>query len=216
MAETVQQLVTDVVQEGGFDVADPQALRWLNRRWRLMVSEARAYRVTVDVDVTVAGEAFYAFSPVEAYSFEVAGVPYGKARRPDVYGYSQGALVWSGPAGTGLILADADATGVKGITLVPAPTTDGLPITSFAAMMPPDLTLDDEGDALLQAVLEDDFADELISGAVATGQMRSEARQDLAAGFEQVFSAGVERLRLRTRRRFRAGPGQIRILGVNA
>ena len=220
MAETVSQLVDDVITEGGFDVDTTRALRWLNRRWRFMVSEARAYRKTVTVATTSAGAAFYPFSPVEAYSFEVAGVPFGKARRPDIYGYSQGTLVWtsaSGLNGGGLIVTDASSAGARGITLIPTPTTDGDAITSFAALLPPDLTSDSTGDALLAAVLEGDFADELVAGAVATGMQRSEARPDLGATFEAQFQSGVERLRLRERRRLRGpGPAQIRILGVNA
>lgn len=215
MAETVSQLVDDVITEGGFDVDTPRALRWLNRRFKFMVGEARAYRKVVSVATTVAGQAFYAFSPVEAYTFEINGVPYGKARRADIYDNAQGTLIWEGAGG--LIVGGADATGAKGITLIPTPTQAGLAITSFAAVVPADLTADAAGDTLLAAILDGEFADELVSGAIATGHLRVDGRPDLAAPHEQVFAGGVERLRMRTKRRYRGGgPAQIRIQGVNA
>jgi len=219
MATTVQQLVTDIRTEGGFNVDDAQALRWLNRRWVELVSRAFALRRKVTIGNTVAGTAFYAFpaSPVIvlAYSFEVAGVPYGKARRSDVYADSQGAL-WVSPDGAGLILADADANGAKGITLIPVPG-DGSAITSFAAVAPADLTIDTAGNTLLAATLEEDFIEALIAGAVAIGLKRLAQRPDAAAPFEAEFQAGVAQLERRTKRRHKGqGPHQIRVIGVNA
>lgn len=215
MADSVAQLIEDVRGEGGFDATEAQVLRWLNRKWFQMVTEARAFRKAVAVGTTTAGEAFYPFSPVEAYSFELNGVPYGRARRPDVYAQEQGRLVWEGDGG--LILGGADIAGVRGITLIPAPEEDGLEITSFAAVKPDPLTNDAAGDALLLAVLEDEFSDELVAGAIATALGRLRRRPDLAASYEQVFGGGVDRLLLRTKRRFRGGgPAQIRVQGVNA
>lgn len=217
-ADTVQVLCDDVRVEGGFDATEPQCLRWLNRAWRRMVSEARAYRKVVAVGNTVAGTAFYAFpaGTVEVYSFELGGVPYGKARRADIYPASQNQLIWSGPSGSGLIVSSANASGVPGVELIPVPSSV-LALTAFAAMIPNDLTIDATGDALLAAVLGGDFHDELVAGAVATGLKRLERRADEATPFERDFAGGTERLRLRTRRRFRGpGPAQIRQVGVNA
>jgi len=213
-ADTVQMLVDDVRVEGGFDATEPQALRWLNRAWRRMIGEARAYRKVVSVGNTVAGTAFYAFDPVEAYSFEIAGVPYGKARRPDIYASAQNRLVWTGDGG--LIVSSANASGAPGIEIIPVPSAVEA-ITSFAAMIPADLTIDPAGDTLLAAVLAGDFHDELVAGAVAVGLKRLERRADEAASFDRDYALGTERLRLRVRRRFRGpGPSQIRVLGVNA
>lgn len=213
-ADTVQMLVDDVRVEGGFDATEPQALRWLNRAWRRMIGEAKAYRKVVAVGNTVAGTAFYAFNPIEAYSFEVGGRPYGKARRSDIYASAQNRLVWEGDGG--LIVSSANSTGVPGIEIIPVPSAVEA-ITSFAAMVPADLTIDTPGNDLLAQVLGGDFHDELVAGAVATGLGRLERRKDEAAPFEREFLAGTERLRLRVRRRFRGpGPAQIRVMGVNA
>jgi hypothetical protein len=214
MAATVQELLDNVRVEGGFDATEAQALQWLNRRWQTMVTEALAYRKVVAVGTTVAGQGFYPFAPVKAFSFEVDGVPYGKGRRPDIYADSQGGLWLSGDGG--VIVAGADATGARGITLVPSPSA-GQAITSFAAVAPPALTNDASGNTLLLAVLEDQFSDELAAGAMATGLRRLRRRPDLSVAYEQEFAAGTERLRVRTRQRFRGqGPAQIRIVGVNA
>lgn len=213
-ADTVAILISDVKTEGGFDATDDQVLRWLNRRWRLMVSEARAFRRVVAVGNTVAGTAFYAFNPIEAYSFEVGGKPYGKAMRRDIYPAAQDRLIWTGDGG--LIVASASSAGVPGIELIPVPSAVEA-ITSFAAMVPADLTNDAAGNTLLADVLAGDFHDALVAGALATGLGRLERRKDEARDFEAEFRDGVERLRLRVRRRFRGpGPSQIRVAGVNA
>lgn len=215
MSESVQGILDEVAAADVLDVTPTQALKLLNRRWRVMCSEARAYRKTVAVATTSAGVSFYAFKPVEAFSFEVAGVPYGKARRPDIYASSQGAL-WVTPDGAGVILSDANASGVDGITVIPTPAA-GLAITSFAAVKPPDLTNDATGDALLVQVLDDDFAEELAAGVLAAGLGLREATVGMAGPYEQAFAAGVERLRRRTKLRFRGQrPAQIRVVGVNA
>lgn len=216
MAETVQGILDEVSAADLFDVTPTQALALLNRRWRVMVGEARALRQTVTVGTTIANTAFYAFSPVEAYSFEVAGVPFGKARPGDDYASTQGAL-WVSPDGSGLVQADANSTGVRGISLIPTPTTAGLAITSFAAVLPGDLTNNGTGDTLLQSILENDFTEELAAGVIAAGLGLREADAERAAAYEQAFAAGVQRLKARVQRRFRGQrPSQIRLLGVNA
>lgn len=210
MAVTVQQCLDDIRTEAGFDVDEPTALRWLDRRQKRMCARTRCYRKTLAVGDTVAGTAFYALAGVvELYSLELGGVPYTKARRPDVYGYSQGALVWVGTGG--FILADADADAVNGVTLIPTPDSSGTAITAFAAVVPPDAEIGQD------IVIDDDLADDLVAGAIATGFLRKEERPDLAEAYETRFDAACQELELRTKRRFRGpGPSQIRVVGYNA
>lgn len=215
MAETVQGLIDDVVNESGVDATQPMVLRDLNRRWSQMLSDAKAYRKQVTVGTTTAGTAFYAVSALEVYYFAVDGAPYGKARRQDIYGYSLGTLIWVG-LDQGLVVADADATGIKGVTLIPEPTETGLSITMFAAVEPPELTADAAGDTLLTANLERDLMGPLTDG-VMSDRYRREHRWDLAATAEASYAGGVDKLRRRANRRFRgSGPAQVRILGINA
>ena len=216
MAETVQGLLDEIAAADVFDADSTALLKMLNRRWRTFVGEAKAYRRWVPVANTVADDPFYPFDPVEAYSFEVDGVPYGKARRSDVYSQEQGWL-WITPDGAGLILGGADENGANGIWLVPTPGQSGLAITSFAAVLPLDLTNDFSGDSLLQNVLNNDFSEELIAGVLAAGLALREGRAADAAAYEQAFASGVARLAARVRTRYRGStPHQIRVMGVNA
>jgi hypothetical protein len=130
--------------EASFDVTTTQALTWLNRSWRTMLGRARAYRKTVSFGNTVANDATYDAPAgiVELYSLEVAAVPYGRARREDVYWNTQGRLAWTYQGETGLFYPDATTGAVSSITLVPTPTTAGLAMTGLAATYPPDLTND--------------------------------------------------------------------------
>jgi hypothetical protein len=212
MAETVAQLVTAIVDEASFDVTSSQALVWLNRSWRTMLGRARAYRKTVSLGTTVANDATYDAPAgiVELYSVEVAGVPYGRARREDVYWDTQGRLVWTGQGETGLFYPDATAAAVSSITLIPAPTTAGQAMTGLAATYPPDLTSDATGDTLLVAYADNRY-EGLIAGAMAIGYRR-EGNAGLRADAKTEFDQETEELRRDVKRRYRGpGPTQIRV-----
>lgn len=217
MAESVQNLVDAVMQEASFDVTQTTALLWLNRRWRTMVGRARAYRKTVAIGSTTASTSFYPVAGVlELYSLEVAGVPYGRARRPDGYANSQGRLMWDLQGEVGLFYPDASAAAVKGVTIIPTPTTSALAITGLAATEPPDLTADGTGDTLLAAQLDGEFYEALIAGTLGIGYRR-EGNSALARDNDAVFDAGADEFRRLARRRFRGpGPTAIRISGVTA
>lgn len=206
---TVQTLLDDLGTVG-FDVTAAVQIGWLDRRHKKMLGRARAYRKQLAVGTTVADTAFYALDVLELYQLTVGGVPYIKARQPDVYGYSQDTLLWTGNGG--LIVADYSAGAVKGLTLIPTPTAGGDAIIAYAAVTPP--TLDDAADTVL---VEDDFLDALVEGACATGFSRDTERLDVARYYEERFDAACEEYRRRTNSRFRGpGPSTIRIVGVNA
>jgi hypothetical protein len=212
MAETVSGLVTALTDEASFDVTTTQALTWLNRSWRTMLGRARAYRKTVSFGNTVANDATYdaPAGVVELYSLEVAAVPYGRARREDVYWNTQGRLAWTYQGETGLFYPDATTGGVSSITLVPTPTTGGLAMTGLAATYPPDLTSDTAGDTLLVAYADGRY-EGLIAGAMAIGYRR-EGQVGLRADAKAEFDQETEELRRDTKRRYRGpGPTQIRV-----
>jgi hypothetical protein len=210
MADNVDTLVAEILSV--VDVSTTEALTQLNRRHRTMVARAKCLRKRIAVASTTANVAEYPLDVIELYALEVAGVPYGKARRPDIYGYSQGTLLWSGPDGSGLIVADADAAGVTGITLIPTPTQTGLAITAFAAVKPDDLAA---GGPASTIKVDNDFYNALVEGACATF-LRRIGEGDPGTG-EQIFDGACEEMRRRAARRFRgAGPAQIRVQGINA
>ena len=212
--DSVQALLNEAAGAEGFDATQAQLLLWLNRRHRDMVALSRSYRDRVDVGPTVADQEFYAVAGVvETYNVEVNGVPFSKARRPDVYADSQGGLVWCGPSGSGFVVEDVNATNVQGFTLIPSPETAGLSINVWAAVMPPDLVA---GDAVSALKVDSDCYDALVSGVIASGLMRAQ-QASLAAPHERVYEAAVEKLRRRVKRRYNTmGPAQIRVQGITA
>jgi hypothetical protein len=213
MAETVQQLVDDVVNEGSFDVTPAQALRWLNRRHRVMVVESRSSRRTVSIGPTVAGQRDYAL-PVELvqiYEVLVGGTTYTNGRHQDLSLGANGFLVLDGEGG--IVSPEETSTGAAEIALYPTPEKDGDTLEVRGAFLPADLSTSDDSTLRVPG----DFADALVAGAIATGLRRIEGRPDLAQSFEQEFADGVARLKTQTMKRYR-GPGvvQIRVAGVNA
>jgi hypothetical protein len=114
------------------------------------------------------------------------------------------------------LVADASSAAVKGVTLIPTPTSTGLAITGFAATEPPDLTNDGTGDALLAAQLDGEFVEALIDGAMAIGYRR-EGNIGLARDNDAVFDAACGEFLRITKRRFRGpGPTGIRVEGAGA
>lgn len=212
MADTIDGLVAEI--RTVVDVTAVEALSALNRRHRTMVSRARSYRKVVELGPTVAGTGFYA-APAGLVEFlpgglRVGGIPYSKARRDDVYAQAQGTLSWTGPGG--LVVVDADDTGVQGLSFVPEPTEDDLSIEAFVALLPADVVSGNPATALR---VDADMYDALVDAASATFLWR-QGEGDYATA-EQRFDAACEELRRRVNHRFRGpGPAQIRLQGINA
>lgn len=223
---TVAQLVQNVLTEGNFDATEPQALQWLSRRHELICARSKCFRKNLEVGPTVAGTRSYAVPAevVEIHEVQVTsspetgslGVPYGAAKHSDI---AEGALgyIWLGglylAVGGGIYTRGYGATGEDKLSLYPTPTENGLQIKVFAVCRPEDLTVGE--DAGLK--IPPEFADALVSGAIATGLSRLEARGDLAAEHESRFAQACDELRGQTAKRFRgSGPATIRVIGFNA
>lgn len=208
---TVQGLIDQVKSEAQFDVADDQALTWLDRRQKKMVVRARALRKTATL-ATVSGQRDYALPSdlVEVLEVTVAGMPYGRATHTDLSYGEQGWVQLSGIGG--VVSSEEDTSGGPEIALYPTPTTSGDTILVRGVYRPSSLVVG--SDSTIR--VPDEFLDSLVSGAIATGLARQEYRPDLASSFEQDFEAACEEWRRQERRRFRgAGPTPIRIRGVN-
>lgn len=213
MPDTVQDLLAAVKSEASFDVTDPVALGWLNRRHRVMVQRSRCYRYTVQLGPTVAGQRDYPLPTglVESYEVDVNGLVYGKAKHTDLANGAAGYIVLSGEGG--IFGAEESATGDLEVALYPTPTTTGDTISMRAAWLPPDLSTSDT----TTLKVPQSFTDALIAGAVATGLRRMEHRPDLAQPHEQEFADACEELRRLVRRQYRgSGPAVIRVVGLNA
>lgn len=211
---TVQGLIDQVVKEAQFDVTDPSALTWLDRRHKQMVIRARALRKTVTIaGGTVINQSDYALPPdlVEIEQVSVGGLPWGQAMHTDLGLGAQGWVWLSGPGG--VVASEESSSGAPEIALYPTPTDAATEIAVRGVFRPSSLLVADDSTLLVP----DEYADQLVSGAIATGLNRQEYRPDLAQTFEQDFSNGCEEWRRQIRRRYRgAGPASIRIRGVNA
>lgn len=205
--------VDDIVAaiEGAGDYAQADVLRRVNQAHNKALTDSKWVKATLDMGPTVAGTAFYALPErlIEPLFFSIGGVPTGKAAHADVYGYSAGTLAWS-LAGA-LLVADADAGGVAGVTVIPEPTA-AQDFLVFGPVLPA-AALELGDDPLTPA----DFDEHLESYALALCRERDDDRMDAGGAFRQLFEAEAEKLRRRAKRRDRgAGPAQIRVVGINA
>ena len=212
MPETTSQLVTDIREEGSFDITEAQALRWLNRRHRQMCAIAECFRrSSVIAGGTVANQTAYTWPAdlIRPLEVSVDGVRYDPTPHATIRGYANGTTLVAGP---GLLFAEtASAAGVKQIALIPTPSSSGEVIEVYGAYRPAVLLMDNS----VPLQIDDEAEEALLAGVFATALSRpSEARADLAASHEALFQAGAQELRLRTKRRFQpSGPAQIQLAG---
>ena len=218
MADSVAQLVAQVLEEGQLDASETQALRWLTVRQRQLCRRSKWYRKTLSVGPTLVGVATYALPEevVEILYVEIDSKPYGHLRHQDP---AEGALGWLWLGGTGGIAGRQDSSaGAQQLWIFPTPIVGGpleagKPISLWAVCRPPDLSATDN----TTLVVPGEYMDALVSGAIATGLLRTEDRPDLAANHEQTFTAACAELTQQSNRRFRGvGPAQIRVVGINA
>jgi hypothetical protein len=210
----VQDLVDNVLDEGGIDATPQQALQWLSRRHVRMCARSGCYRLSRDVGPTVANQRDYPVGTdvVEIYEVLVGGVPYGKLRHVEL---AEGQLgwLWLAPDGAGMTAPEETAAGLPELALFPTPGSAGLAVLIRCSLRPGPLATTD--DSTLK--VPEDFHDDLVAGAIATGWSRIEQRDDMATGLEARFKDGCEELRRQMKRKYRGtGPTFIRIVGVNA
>lgn len=216
---TVAQLVASVLEDGQFDASEAQALRWLNTRHRQLCARTRCYRRVLDLGATVGGKSAYALPAgvVEILQVNIGGLPYGASRHSD-FAEGERGYIWLGGGEGGIAGRDDSESGQQLLRIFPAPQValtpePGSEITVYAAMQPPPLVVGQDS----TIKVPDDYFDALVSGAIATGMLRVETREDLAAPHEQIFTTAVGELLRATNRKYRgAGPARVRILGINA
>lgn len=229
MADDVQQLVNDILDEGAFDATDVQALRWLDRRHKQMCGRAQVYVADRAISLFSGAPDNYVTAQVpeglvEAYKVEVfptstsSSIIYTRARTADLPAIRAGTLTLSGPGGVFVPTPGAEPLALDERYLALYPKFDIPVFTSSVtgAYVPPDLTATPSAEGILR--IDDDAVEGLLAGVFATALSRpNEGRLDLAATYEAQFAAACEELRLRQRRRLRGtGPGQIRLVGFDA
>jgi len=210
--EAVQQLVNAVIEDADFDATPAQALRWLNTRQKLMCERTLCYRKTLSLGNTVEGQDVYSLPAgvVRLLQVTVGDVTYEQATHRDFSALAHG-FEWlvGEPGVSGGVAAREDSpAGTTQLRVFPVPGETPLPIAVYAAMVTPDLVIGQDS----TLVIPPQFYDGLVDGAIATGSGRGEARTDLAAQFEEKFTAACQELKLATRVKFRrSGPTQIRV-----
>lgn len=214
MAVRVPALIARVLSEGGFDVDEATALRWLDVSHRLMVKRARSYRKRIALGTTEANVMTYGAGlldeVIEVIEVLVGGVPYGHGRHSDIAAGQQGWLLMNGPGG--VAVEDESSAGGYELTLVAgyagvAAVPTGAPIEVYAICRAPALSASD--DTTLKIPPEYDSA--LVRGAIAEGNSFLEERLDLAGTFRAEFDASCTELGSEVRRR--NAPRQARVSG---
>lgn len=218
MADTVSQLVARVLTEGSFDTDEPTVLGWLTVRQRLMCARSSCFRRTLELGPTVNEKQNYPVPAevVEILEVLVAGYPYESGRHRDLSAGKRGYIRLHGEGG--LAVRDDDESGAEQLALYPAPKQGSAPepgstLQVLAVCRPPDLLTSDNTTLKIPG----EYVDALVAGAIATGLLRLEKRQDLAAPHDAQFESACAELERQVNERYRqSGPTQIRVAGINA
>lgn len=207
----VAAMVDVVLNEGSFDVTEARILKWLNEAHRKLISRSTVLRKRLEVGPSVAGQANYELPDevVQIREVLVGGRAYGTGRHSDI---SVGSYLLIDGTG-GVTAQDSTPGGAAQIALIPAPPEDGLSVQVYAVCRADDLVVGD--DTTIGS--PEEFDEDLIAGAIATGLAREAMRPDLAVPFRQQHEGACTELLKQTRRRYRGpGPTQIRVEGYNS
>lgn len=206
----VAELVNAVIEDAEFDATPEQALRWLNTRQKKMTARSGCYRKTLALGNTVSGQAVYALPAgvVRVLQVTVGTFPYIEARHDDFARLgARWEIIWGEG---GVVGRDDSASGVAQLHIAPTPGDAARSISVYAIMLAPDLMIGNDSTLVVPA----DYYDGLISGAIATGSERTEARYDIAQAGEAKYDAACRELSTATARRFRpVGQQKARVSG---
>lgn len=211
---TGAELITAVLDEGGFDTTRAKALAWLNQRYGEMVAGAKWRKAEVQLFTTVANQGAYSVGDdvVDIDSILVSDptastgyAPYKRFGARDIFDIKAGTSKLSGPGG--IFAPQYTPAGVHQVQLYPVPTTSGLIVTGLVALLPADLT-----DGATAPIIPADFHAALRDGAISTGLGLLDERLDLAAAKEQNFQAAKQDLRRRANSRIGSGPHRIQVV----
>jgi hypothetical protein len=218
VAETVSAVVSEILAQGSFDLTSAEALAILNRRHKQMVTRARAYRTLSSATAVLPGGPLYTAPTglLDMLQMLVTAnatgtvTEYTTGRRGDIPSMLAGTILTEGDGGK---FVEYGSSGTLTWLLYPNPGTAST-VGIYGIYEPPTLLIDDT----VPFRVDPDMIEGLMAGVFATALARpGEARPDLAAGQEAIFSAACEELRTRVNGRNRGGgPAQIRLQGVNA
>ena len=209
---TFDELVTGVLEEGGFDVPSARAGGWLNEMHRQAVADSEWLQQQISLGTTVVGQSDYDIPDDVAelqgvYIADDQGNPghWDRVSTTDMWEIKAGRRRLTGSGG--VLCAKFGTAGQKRVELYPAPLTAGSDIVGLAAMVPATMA---SGDS---PIIPTDMHGDLMDGAIALGLLRMDERGDAAQVFDAKFQRMVAKLRKRRVKRVGSRSSRIQLRG---
>jgi hypothetical protein len=210
---TFDELVTVVLEEGGFDVSRARAGGWVNEVHKRAVAESQWQMVSLSLGQTVADQATYDVpaNAVDIVSLHLSGegepADWRRVSTMDMWALRAGRKHLAGSGG--VFAPSFTAAGQAQIELFPGPVVEGLEITALAAISPVSMTPG------MAPVVPDDLHGDLADGAIALGLLRMDERPDSAAAFEARLQRMVAKLARRKNSRIGSGTSRLKAFGYD-
>jgi hypothetical protein len=213
---TYDELVSGVLEQGGFDVSTAVAGGWVNEVHAKAVAESEWQQQSLPLGVTAIGVAQYAIPDAVV---DIVGITLNDGSgvgQPSDWQRVSATELWDVQAGrrslvgSGGVFAPAfSAVGEKRVELYPVPITAGVAIMALAAMAPAPMS------SGMSPVIPSDMHGDLMDGAIALGLLRMDERADSAASFDARFREMVGKLRRRKNSRVGSRVSRIRVAGYD-
>lgn len=212
---TGQQIVTAILEQGGFDVDRPVALGWANEKYSSMVARARALKALVELGTTTNGDDTFAF-PERGVSLLSLHVVYAQGAKEYVEGSLEQLVgIDTGrlrvPYREGVFVESFTEEGVRRIVLRPVPQEAGAPVIALVALRPLQLA-DSETSS---PIVDEDVHDALVEGAIGLGLARLDENIAEADRYEGRYEAKVAELERREKMKVAPASAQMQISGYH-
>lgn len=188
-------IITACIGQVGTDASRATVLSVLNEAYAQQVADSRWFRTEASIGSTVAGTAAYVVPDtiVEMFAVTVGGGTFEPIGEDVMRRIINGSVSLRIASSGGVYAPGYSSTGSPQITLYPTPSTGGVPITVYAALVPAALT-DSSGSV---PVTPSDTHSSLIDGTAAILLNRIDERPDLAGGYQTRFDTVTEKIRRR-------------------
>jgi hypothetical protein len=209
---TFDEIVTGVLQQGGFSVTTAEAGGWVNEVHKRAVAESQYVKREYSIGNTVVDQAAYDLPAVviDLAKLYLAAENTGRWERvsiDDMWELRAGRASLSGSGGVFAPKFKTDDT--PQVELYPPPETAGIAIMVLAAVAPVTMTTG------MSPVIPEDMHGDLLDGAIALGLLRRDERSDAAAAFEAKVERMIAKLTRRKNSRIGSGPSRIRVVGYD-
>jgi hypothetical protein len=209
-----QELVTIVLDQGGFDVSRAVVLGWINEKYDVMVGHSKWRKARVDFGTTTNGDGRYAV-PDGVVSIETGlrvdyadgSLIHDQVSVTELWGIENGTLQVQGGAYTD----HYDDQGKWSVDLWPVPEEDGAGIFAVGAILP--VPLADSPSSV--PITPPKTWPALVEGSIALGKARLDERYDAADRDEARFTAVVDQMAGDLLARDNSGAQQIRVAGYH-